>query len=162
MNDIVQNLKDSFSSNKTLDVNWRIQQLNALEKLLIENEKQICDALKIDLNKHENDSILSEVGMAKNAIIHALNHIEDYAKPKKVSAQFPINLAYSTYVQYQPYGVVLIMGAWNYPFQLCFVPLVGAIASGNCVLIKPSELAKKSADLIEVLVTKYLDKVNLQ
>jgi acyl-CoA reductase-like NAD-dependent aldehyde dehydrogenase len=159
MNQIVLGLRKSFNSKITKSVDWRIKQLNALEKLLSENESEICAALKKDINKHALESTLSEIGMIKNAIIHALNHIDEYVKPKKVSPQFPMNLSYSAYVQNQPYGVVLVIGAWNYPFQLSLVPLVGAIASGNCVLIKPSELADESAKLIEKLVHKYLDQV---
>ena len=161
MNQIVLGLRKSFNSRLTKSLDWRVKQLNALEKLLIENESEICASLKKDLNKHALETVLSEIGMIKNAIIHTLNHLDENVKPKKVSPQFPMNLSYSAYVQNQPYGVVLIIGAWNYPFQLCLVPLVGAIASGNCALIKPSELADESAKLIEKLVHKYLDKVKL-
>ena len=160
MNDIVLSLEKSFKSNKTKNQKWRVGQLKALEKLLIENEKDICDALKKDLHKHQQETIVTEIGMIKNAIIHALNHIHEYNEPKQVTPPLTLRMSYSAYVQYQPYGVVLIIGAWNYPFQLCFVPLVGAIVSGNVVLIKPSELAEESARLISKLVAKYLDPVS--
>ena len=160
MNDFVVKLRNSFNTGKTKNVKWRIQQLKALQTLLNENNDEICDVLKKDLNKHQQESVITEVGMIKNAITHSLDHMSEYAKPKAVTPHFPMRIMYSAYVQYQPLGVVLIIGAWNYPFQLCFVPLVGAIASGNCAIIKPSELSEESAKLIERLCTKYLDQVN--
>lgn len=162
MNEIVLGLRKAFNSNVTKNAAWRVKQLKNLEKLLSENENEICEALKKDLNKHRQESVLYEIGMTKNAITHILNNFEEYVKPTKVTPQFPLNVSYSAYVQHQPYGVVLVIGAWNYPFQLTLVPLVGAIASGNCVLIKPSELSEHSATLIEKLVQKYMDPVRLK
>jgi acyl-CoA reductase-like NAD-dependent aldehyde dehydrogenase len=101
-----------------------------------------------------------ELLMAKNSIKETLDYIDEYQKPQKVTPQLQMRLSYSTSIQYQPYGVVLIIGAWNYPIQLTLVPLVGAIASGNCVLIKPSELSEHSAKLIEKLIPKYMDNVS--
>lgn len=98
-----------------------------------------------------------EIGVIKNAINHCFNEIDEFAKPRKVTPQLQMRLSYSAYVQYQPYGVVLVIGAWNYPYQLCLVPLVGAIAAGNCVLVKPSELSPASAKLMAKLIPQYLD-----
>jgi acyl-CoA reductase-like NAD-dependent aldehyde dehydrogenase len=162
MNDIVQSLRKSFNSNVTKSIDWRIKQLKGLERLLIENESAICSALEKDLNKHAQETVVTEIGMIKNAITHSLNHIHEYSKPKAVTPQLQMRMSYSAYVQYQPYGVVLVIGAWNYPFQLCFVPLVGALSSGNCVLIKPSELSEASSKLMEELIPKYLDPVSLK
>lgn len=118
MNDIVLELRKSFNTNKTKTLEWRVAQLKALERLLVENENEICVALKTDLNKHSQETIITEIGMIKNAIIYALEHIEDYVKPKEVAPQIQMRMLYSTYVQYQPFGIVLVIGSWNYPFQV--------------------------------------------
>lgn len=160
MDTLVQSLRTNFNKNTTKSVNWRKTQLKALEKLIDENTKELCDAIKLDLNKPEQETIAFELGLIKNAIIHSLDHIDEYINPIKVTPQIQMRMSYSTYVQYQPYGVVLIIGAWNYPYQLCLVPLVGAIAAGNCALIKPSELSPKTAEIIEKLIPKYMDTVS--
>ncbi len=99
--------------------------------------------------------------MVKNSIQETLDSIDEFKKPQSVTPQLQMRLSYSTAVQYQPYGVVLIIGAWNYPVQLTLVPLVGAIASGNCVLVKPSELSENTAKLLEKLIPKYMDNVSI-
>jgi aldehyde dehydrogenase (NAD+) len=118
MNDIVLELRKSFNTGKTKGVEWRIEQLKLMEKMLIENENEICDALKKDLNKHPQEAIITEIGMIKNAIIYALNNIDDYVKPKEVVPQIQMRMLYSAFVQRQPLGVVLVIGSWNYPFQV--------------------------------------------
>lgn len=157
MNDLVEKLRTSFRTNETKSVKWRRDNLLALERLIDENTDSLCDALKKDLNKHKNEVHGMELGLIKNSITFALNNIDSYCKPRKVNPIIQSRALYSTYVQYQPHGVVFIIGAWNYPLQLLLVPLVGAIASGNCALVKPSELSENTCQLLEKLWPKYFN-----
>lgn len=150
---LVGKLRTSFKTNETKCIKWRRDNLLALQRLLDENKSELCDALKKDLHKHELETTGMEFGVIKNGITHALNHLDSHVKVKKVH---PI-IQGRTYVQNQPYGVVLIIGAWNYPYQLSLVPLIGAIACGNCAIVKPSELSPNSAALLEKLWPKYFD-----
>ena len=159
MDALVQSLRNAFATHKTKDVAWRKRQLLQIEKLLDENEKAICETMRKDINKAEQETVAFEIAVIKNSIAHALNEMDDFLKPRPAKAPLKLKIKYSAYIQYQPYGVVLIIGAWNYPYQLCLVPLVGAIASGNCALLKPSELSENSAKLMEQLIPKYLDNV---
>lgn len=150
-------LRATFKTNETKDLKWRKKNLLALQRLINENQEELCEALKKDLNKPALEVIGMEFGLILNSITFALNHLEEMSKPKKVTPIIQGRALYSTYVQNQPYGVVLIIGAWNYPYQLTLVPLVGAIACGNCALVKPSELSQSSAMLLEKLWPKYFD-----
>lgn len=161
MEPIVTALRNRFNTGVTKSIRWRKQQLLALDRLLDENQQELCAAIKQDFNKPEQETITLEIAIIKNHITYCLNNIDEYARPHQVTPHIQLRATYSTYVQYQPYGVVLVIGAWNYPFQLCLVPLVSAIACGNCVLLKPSELASNSAEIMQRLVEKYMDNVGV-
>ena len=151
--EIIAKQRQFFQSSKTKDVTFRIAQLKVLKQLVIENKAAIIQALKADLNKPEFESYATEIGVNKE-IDYAIKHINTWTKPKK--AAVPLDLfPYSAKICPEPLGVVLIIGPWNYPFQLIISPLVGAIASGNCTIIKPSELAPRTSDLITKLIHKY-------
>lgn len=154
-------LRATFKTNETKDLKWRKKNLLALQRMINENQRELCEALKKDLNKPELEVIGMEFGLIMNSITFALSHLEEMSKPKKVTPIIQGRALYSTYVQNQPYGVVLILGAWNYPYQLTLVPLVGAIACGNCALVKPSELSQSSAQLLEKLWPKYFDSASI-
>lgn len=147
----------AFASGLTRDVFFRREQLKKLYKLLDENEKQFVDALRCDLKKPRFESIMTEVDFVLNDIRSALNNLDAWIKPKFVSKCF-VTLVDDNYIKYEPYGVVLVLGAWNYPIQLAFSPLVGAIAAGNACIVKPSEIAPATASLIQKLFPLYLDK----
>jgi len=104
------------------------------------------------------ESSVFEFSLIRGAVDHTLDNIDSWIKPKKVSPPIQLKPSYSTYIQPQPYGTVLIMGAWNYPYQLLFMPLVGAIAAGNCSICKPSDLSPNSSELLEKLFPKYFDQ----
>lgn len=157
MEEIVNKLRTSFNTNETKSLKWRISQLKAVERLIDENKTELCDALKHDLNKNDHETVVMELGLIKNSITYMMKNLSSWMEPKKVNPIIQARALYSTYIQYQPLGVVLIIGAWNYPYQLTLVPLVGALASGNCVVVKPSELSSKSAQLLEKLWPKYFD-----
>ena len=116
----VNALRSTFNTNKTLSLKWRKEQLNALMRLIDENERVLCDALQKDLKKNDHETIIMEFGVIKNSIINTLNNIDKWAQPEQVTPVFQAKYLYNTYIQPQPYGVSLIIGAWNYPYQVCF------------------------------------------
>jgi aldehyde dehydrogenase (NAD+) len=156
---LVNGLRAAFNTHKTKSIEWRREQLINLEKLINENTTALCAALKKDMNRPAQETICYELELTKSSIHHALKSLNELKKLQPAPADLALRVVYSASIQYQPYGVVLIIGAWNYPYQLTLLPLVGAIASGNCVLVKPSEISINSANLIEELIDKYLDKV---
>ena len=157
MENLVQTLRKSFNTHVTKSLKWRQTQLQAVQKLITENKEDLCTALRHDLNKSEHETNVMELGLIENSITFMLKNLSTYIEPVKVNPIVQARALYSTYVQYQPVGVVLVIGAWNYPYQLLLVPLIGALACGNCVIVKPSELSPKSAQLLEKLWPKYFD-----
>lgn len=136
MTQIYQKQKEYFKSGVTLDVSWRRKQLQALYDVIVRKEKDITDALYNDLGKSAEESYMSEIGMVLSEITHMKKHLKRYSSRKYVSsplAQFPS----ISYEQAVPYGNVLIMSPWNYPFLLTMDPLVCAIAAGNTAVLKP-------------------------
>jgi acyl-CoA reductase-like NAD-dependent aldehyde dehydrogenase len=157
MDSIVNNLRKSFNSNSTRSLQWRLEQLAAVERLIDENTRELIDALKQDLNKPEHETVGFEFGLVKNAVTHAQKNLRTWMQPQQQTPIIQARALYGLYTDYQPLGVVLIIGAWNYPYQLTLVPLVGALASGNCAVVKPSELSPHSSKLLEKLWPKYFD-----
>lgn len=153
---VIFRARKAFASGLTKNILFRRNQLKQLYKLIDENEKAFVDALSSDLKKPRFESIMTEVDFVLNDIRSTLNNIEQWVKPKFVSKCF-VTLVDDNYIYYEPYGVVLILGAWNYPIQLAFSPLVGAIAAGNACIVKPSEVAPATANLIQKLMPIYLD-----
>lgn len=147
----------AFASGLTTSVLFRRAQLKCLYKLLNENEDKFCEALQTDLGKPRFESVMTEVDFVLNDIRSALNNLENWTQPKKVSRCF-VTLFDDNYTYYEPYGVAVVIGAWNYPIQLAFSPLVGAIAAGNACIVKPSEIAPATAALIHKLMPVYLHK----
>lgn len=135
----------------TLDVNFRIRQLKRLKEAIKAHDVLIYDALKKDLNKPVFESYVTELGSVYSEIDYMIKHVKDWAKPKRV----PTSLAHfysKSHIYQEPYGRVLIIAPWNFPIQLSFVPLVGAMAAGNCVVLKPSELAPYTARVIQQII----------
>ena len=135
----------------TLDVNFRIRQLKRLKEAIKAHDVLIYDALKKDLNKPVFESYVTELGSVYGEIDYMIKHVKDWAKPKRV----PTSLAHfysKSHIYQEPYGRVLIIAPWNFPIQLSFVPLVGAMAAGNCVVLKPSELAPYTARVIQQII----------
>lgn len=153
---VVNKLRNTFASGKTKSVNFRIKQLKALAKLLDENTPLIVEALTKDLNKCEIESIIMEIDVVKNEIKYILMHIHDWTKPERPSKSLA-NVLDSVYILHDPYGVVLVLGAWNYPLQLALNPFLGAIAAGNTVLLKPSELSPATSKFLAEYIPQYLD-----
>lgn len=154
---VISTARRAFASGVTKSLLFRRQQLKQLYRLLEENESAFVEALKADLKKPRFESIMTEVDFVLNDIRSALNNLESWTKPKFVAKCF-VTLVDDNYIYHEPYGLVLILGAWNYPIQLVFSPLVGAMAAGNVCIVKPSEIAPATASLIQKLLPIYLDR----
>ena len=153
---IVRSLRAAFDSGLTRDMAWRQGQLAALEQMMVENEAEIAEALKADLGKPFGEACTAEIDFTRKEAAHARRHLRRWSRPQRAGTPLSIQPGKSA-VEATPYGVALIVGAWNYPFQLVLGPLVGAIAAGNCAVIKPSEMAARSSALLRRLAERYLD-----
>lgn len=148
--------EEFFQSKQTRSINFRLAQLDKLKQAIIEFEPKITEALRKDLGKHPFESYTTEIGYVLNSITHTKKRLRKWAKPKRVKT--PVSLFPSkSMIRYEPYGTILIIGPFNYPFQLLIEPLIGAIAAGNCAVIKPSELVPNVADVIADLIETVFD-----
>ncbi|OKH73179.1 aldehyde dehydrogenase [Mycobacterium sp. SWH-M1] len=152
----VRRLRDTFASGRTRSVEWRKQQLQALERLMSENEAAIADALAKDLDRKPFEAWLADVASTAGEAASAAKSVGKWMKRRYKMLEFS-QLPGRGWVEYEPYGTVLIIGAWNFPFALTLGPAVGAIAAGNTVVLKPSEIAPASSALMAELVPRYLD-----
>lgn len=162
--DIILKQKNYYLSGKTKDITFRIDNLKKLKRLIKENEEIILDALKKDLGKSNFEGYITEIGMVYEEINIMIKNIKKWSKKEKVKSS--INYYPSKcYVYKEPYGVALIIGPFNYPFQLILSPLIGAIGAGNCAVIKPSEYSVNTSMLIEEIINdnfneEYIKVVN--
>lgn len=156
VHDIVTALRAEFATGASQDRAWRVTQLQALHRLIEEHEARIFDALRADLGKPACETMISETGFVKADIAHALRHLRRWMRPRRVGVGIANQPGRARIVP-QPKGVVLIIAPWNYPFQLALSPLVAALAAGNCAVVKPSELAPATADLLADLLPRYVD-----
>ena len=140
-----------WNTGATRSVEWRLTQLKKLEQALEEREEALCAALKADLGKAAYESWLSEIGMTLGELRFARKHLKKWAAVKRRPSAMPLFPASSRVVP-QPYGTVLIMSPWNYPVQLTLVPLVSALAAGNCAVVKPSAYAPNVARVVAELL----------
>ncbi|HEY9765728.1 MAG TPA: aldehyde dehydrogenase family protein, partial [Chroococcales cyanobacterium] len=153
--EIVEKQRRFFALGKTRNVDFRIEQLLKLKAAIERNEKKLLAALAKDLGKSEIEGYLSEIGLSLGEIDHMVRHLKQYARPKKVKTP-PIYFGARSFVYSEPLGVVLILAPWNYPFQLLISPLIGALAAGNCAILKPSELAGNvSAAIFETIRSSF-------
>ncbi|CAI9115408.1 OLC1v1016307C1 [Oldenlandia corymbosa var. corymbosa] len=152
----MKELREAFESGKTRSVEWRRSQLKALLKMAEFHENDILDALRSDLSKPELESLLQEIGMMRASCKVALKELARWMAPEKVNttmATFPS----SGEIVPEPLGVVLVISAWNYPFMLSLDPLIGAIAAGNAVVLKPSEISPATSSVLAKLLGQYMD-----
>ncbi|XP_069485028.1 aldehyde dehydrogenase family 3 member B1 isoform X2 [Ambystoma mexicanum] len=155
--DIVGRLRASFDAGKTRSLEFRLAQIQSLGKLLEENKAAINEALLQDLNKPAFETELSEISLVNTDVNLALNNLKTWMKDEYVEKNWATTFD-SAFIRKDPFGVVLIIGAWNYPVNLLLIPLVGAIAAGNCAILKPSELSKSTEKLLSDLLPRYLDQ----
>lgn len=152
--DLIQKQRQFFATGQTKDLQFRIEQLKRLKQAILDRQEAIVAAVNADLNRSEFEAYFEIASISE--INYALKHLKSWAKPKKVPTpidQFPA----SAKIYPEPLGVVLIIGPWNYPFQLMISPLVGAIAAGNCAVLKPSELAANTSRVVTELVEQTFE-----
>ncbi|MGW2588066.1 aldehyde dehydrogenase family protein [Streptomyces virginiae] len=155
-NDLVARLRAIFRTGRTKPLSWRTEQLQCLRALLTENGRELAAALHGDLSKSEQESMSTEVDFVVREIDHTLERLADWLRPE--AAPVPDWLAGAqARTQYDPLGVVLVISPWNYPVQLLLAPVAGALAAGNAVVAKPSELAPATSAVLARLLRKYLD-----
>lgn len=152
----VARLQATFSTGKTKSAQWRIEQLKRIKQMTLENESKILAALKADLGKCELEAWNSEISYITGEVDHNIKHLAKWMAKRKVKTPILAQPGKS-YIQAEPLGTVLIIGAWNYPYQLTLAPFVAAVAAGNCAVLKPSELAENTSKLLAELVPQYLD-----
>lgn len=155
VSDIIRQQRQFFAAGKTKDLAFRIEQLKRLKQAVLDNKTAIMDALKADLNKPTFEAYATEIGVIRE-IDYALKNIKSWVKPKKVSTSIDL-FPSSAQIYPEPLGVVLIIGPWNYPFQLMISPLVGAISAGNCATIKPSEMAANTSRVVREIIEKTFE-----
>ncbi|MEK3823857.1 aldehyde dehydrogenase [Paenibacillus sp. FSL K6-1558] len=148
---LVTTQRTFFNTGQTKQVEYRIQALQNLREGIEKYQQRILDALRADLNKSEAEGYGSEIRIVLGELDYTLEHLREWATPRNVPTSPAMPDAAST-IYPEPYGVALIIAPWNYPFQLAFGPLIGAIAAGNCAVIKPSELTPATSRLINDLI----------
>jgi aldehyde dehydrogenase (NAD+) len=153
---IVRVLRSNFDTGSTKPLARRLSQLDALEHFLTEREGDIVEALRKDLGKPETEALLSEVRMIVGEVRLTRKRLRSWMKPERVRTPL-VAMPGRSYIYREPLGLVLIIAPWNYPFQTAVLPLVGALAAGNCVVLKPSEIAPHTSALIAKWIPKYLD-----
>lgn len=153
----VQALRESFKTGLTRSLAWRREQLLSLKRMLVDNRELIEDALLDDLGKPPIESHVTEVGFLLGEISHTVRHLKAWVKPRSVAVPLTVQPA-SASIQPEPLGVVLIIAPWNYPLLLTLSPLIGALAAGNTAVLKPSEIAPRTAEVLAALVPVYLDQ----
>ena len=154
--DLLSKHQQFFNSNSTRDLEWRKQQLQQIKRLVNENEQAFIDALASDLGKPAQEAWITEVSYVTGDVDHVCKRLSAWAKKRRVATPIVAQPGRS-YIQPEPQGTVLIIGAWNYPMQLILAPLVAVLAAGNCAIVKPSELAPATSTLLVKLIPQYLD-----
>lgn len=158
---IVAALRAAFDTGETKSLQWRRAQLSTLSKMVTENESAIVEALASDLGKSQTESFATEIGLLLSEISHAQRHLRSWTKANRLFPGVP-NLPGTARLKPEPLGVVLIIAPWNYPLMLALAPLVGALAAGNCAVIKPSEMTPATSAVIARMVSSYFPKTAVQ
>jgi aldehyde dehydrogenase (NAD+) len=153
---VVDRLRKTFRSGRTRPIEWRLSQLEALERMLAEREKDFVAAVVADLGRNEVDAWLADVAPVLAEAKYARKHLRTWVKPQRTKVPLAAQPG-RAWVQWEPLGVAGIIGPWNYPVFLLLSPLVGAIAAGNCSVIKPSEHTPAVGALLARLLPQYLD-----
>ena len=152
--DILTQQKTFFSSQKTKDVRFRKRALQQLKDLLISNEELLCEAIDKDFGKSRFDTFTTEISFVLNDINYYLNNLNALAKPENVATNL-VNLPGSSKIYREPLGNTLVIGAWNYPYQLSLSPLIAAIAAGNTCILKPSEVAENTMKAMAKMINSH-------
>ncbi|GAB5585143.1 hypothetical protein Unana1_00043 [Umbelopsis nana] len=154
----VQELRSIFNTGLTKSLDFRKKQLQRLVDLLLENTDAIVESLHKDLRKPKIETVIGEVSAVVDECQFMIKSLNKFAKPERTTKRFMMNATDKTLIRKEPKGVVLIIGAWNYPINLLLLPFVGAVAAGNTVLLKPSEVSAHTAALVTELIPKYMSR----
>jgi len=154
--DTVTHLRATFRSGRTRPLEWRLEQLAVLVRLVEEREAEFAAALAQDLGRPPVEAWLADLAPVTAEAKHALKHLRKWTRPKRVPVPVSVQPGKAWY-EYEPLGVALIIGPWNYPIHLLLAPLVGALAAGNCAILKPSEHTPACSAALARLVPQYLD-----
>ncbi|MFI1167506.1 aldehyde dehydrogenase family protein [Streptomyces sp. NPDC020801] len=155
--DIVARLRATFRTGRTRPVAWRTAQLGRLRAMLTEKGPELAAALHADLGKSSAEAHRTEIDFTIREIDHTLAHLEEWLRPEPAPVPAHLGGDAKAWTQYDPLGVVLVIAPWNYPAQLLLAPMVGALASGNAVVAKPSELAPATSAVLARLLPAHLD-----
>src|SRR4030095_8730595 len=156
-NGLLQSVRRFYESGETRTYDFRKAQLLKLKAAVLQHEHQLYDALYKDLKKNPEESWVTEIGFVIAEINDELKNLKSGMRQEKTATNF-LNFPSSSYVLCEPLGVVLIIAPWNYPMQLLFTPLIGAIAAGNCVVLKPSELAPATAAIMGTIIKEVFSE----
>lgn len=156
INEITRKQHEFFASGKTFDIQYRKKMLVKLRAAVVKYEKRIAEALKEDLGKSETEGYMCEIGLALEEISFMISHVAKLAAPKRKKTPI-VNFHAKSFIVNEPYGCVLIMSPWNYPFLLCIQPLAGAIAAGNCAVLKPSAYSPATSAVIKEMIGEIFD-----
>ncbi len=157
MKNIVPAMREFFKSGETLNIKYRLEQLKALKKALLKYDAMLLQALYDDLNKSSFESVITETGLVMEEINYYIRHLKKITKPKKIKVPLTMQPGKS-YIHYEPYGVVLIISPWNYPVQLTLSPLIAAIASGNCAVVKVSEFSENTSLILSQIINEVFSR----
>lgn len=153
---VMQQVRSTFDSGRTRSLDWREQQLRGMLRFLEEREEEIAEALAVDLGRSPFESWFGDIAPPKGEAELALKRLRRWARPRRRPVPLT-QLPASARIQYEPLGVVLVIGPWNYPVNLSLGPMVAALAAGNAVVLKPSEVAPVTSALMARLLPTYLD-----
>lgn len=156
MDNTITKQHDFFDTGKSREVSFRKEQLQKLKALLEGHEDQIYEALDADFRKPAFETFATELLITYQEIDHLVANLSRWTKPQKVKGSL-LNFPSKNYIHAQPYGVSLVIGAWNYPLQLTLNPALGSMAAGNCTVLKPSEIAPHTSELLAELINPNFD-----
>jgi len=160
-NEILENQKKFFESGKSRDINFIQRKLKQLKNSILKNEEVIYSALYKDLKKSKFEAYISEIGILLSEIDLVIKNIHKWSKPKKIRSSM-LNFPSNDFIISEPYGCTLVIAPWNYPFQLAVSPIVSAIASGNTVVLKPSEITNYTGKIIKKLLSDIFEENHLK
>ncbi|WP_353779727.1 aldehyde dehydrogenase family protein [Winogradskyella sp. 3972H.M.0a.05] len=154
---LLESQRNFFLSQGTKSLKFRKEQLKTLKRLLKDNESRLHEAIYKDFKKSETENYLTELYLIYHEIDNAIKNLDQWARKERVSTNF-FNFPARSYILKEPLGVTLVIGAWNYPYNLCFIPSIASIAAGNTVILKPSELPSNTSALMAELINSNFDK----
>ncbi|MEV0634012.1 aldehyde dehydrogenase family protein [Streptomyces sp. NPDC050619] len=155
--EVVGRLRATFNTGVTRGLDWRVNQLQRLRALLVENEQELLEALWADLRKNATEAKMQEIDFTIGDIDETLANLESWLQPRPVEVPAHFGPTTTAYTTYDPLGVVLVIAPWNFPLHLLIDPIIGALAAGNTVVAKPSEISVHTSAVASRLLREYFD-----